>query len=83
MQSRNFSFSPQGDRSSYIKNRMIDRTFVSRVSRAWNGLPGDVPVEPASVDLFKFRVNKLPLAATVLWYLGLAFGVCSVIPKKL
>nr|CAH7759299.1 unnamed protein product [Callosobruchus chinensis] len=38
-----------------------DRTFVARVSRAWNGLPGDVLVEPASVGLCKSRVNKLPL----------------------
>nr|CAH7756228.1 unnamed protein product [Callosobruchus chinensis] len=30
-------FSPQGGRSSYIKNReRYDRTFVLRVSRAWN-----------------------------------------------
>nr|CAH7717434.1 unnamed protein product [Callosobruchus chinensis] len=38
-----------------------DRTFIPKVSRAWNGLPGDVLVEPASVGLFKSRVNKLPL----------------------
>nr|CAH7719681.1 unnamed protein product [Callosobruchus chinensis] len=38
-----------------------DRKFMPRVSRAWNGLPGDVLVEPASVGLFKSRVNKLPL----------------------
>nr|CAH7769769.1 unnamed protein product [Callosobruchus chinensis] len=57
----NFFFSPQGGRSSYIKNRTIRPTFIPRVSRAWNGLPGDVLVEPASVGLFKFRVNKLPL----------------------
>nr|CAH7723886.1 unnamed protein product [Callosobruchus chinensis] len=37
-----------------------DRTFIPRVSRAWNGLPGDVLDEPASVGLFKSRVNKLP-----------------------
>nr|CAH7722953.1 unnamed protein product [Callosobruchus chinensis] len=49
MHPRNFFFSPQGDRSSYIK------------SRAWNGLPGDVVFKPASVDLCKSRVNKLPL----------------------
>nr|CAH7741724.1 unnamed protein product [Callosobruchus chinensis] len=59
--------------------KRYDRTFVPRVSRAWNGLPGDVFVEPASVALFKSRVNKLPLAAAVLWYSGLAFVVCSVI----
>nr|CAH7724483.1 unnamed protein product [Callosobruchus chinensis] len=35
-----------------------DRTFIPR---ACNGLPGDVLVEPASVGLFKSRVNKLPL----------------------
>nr|CAH7764146.1 unnamed protein product [Callosobruchus chinensis] len=38
-----------------------DRTFVPRVSRAWNGLPGDVLDEPTRVGLFKSRVNKLPL----------------------
>nr|CAH7751449.1 unnamed protein product [Callosobruchus chinensis] len=38
-----------------------DRTFIPKVSRAWNGLPGDVLIEPASVGLFKSRVNKLPL----------------------
>nr|CAH7728482.1 unnamed protein product [Callosobruchus chinensis] len=43
------------------RNERYDRTFVPRVSRAWNGLPGDVIVEPASVGLFKSRGNKLPL----------------------
>nr|CAH7718598.1 unnamed protein product [Callosobruchus chinensis] len=43
------------------RTERYDRTFIPRVSRAWNGLPGDVPVEPASVGLFKSRVNKLPL----------------------
>nr|CAH7732956.1 unnamed protein product [Callosobruchus chinensis] len=43
------------------RTERYDRTFILRVSRAWNGLPGDVLVEPASVDLFKSRVNKLPL----------------------
>nr|CAH7760129.1 unnamed protein product [Callosobruchus chinensis] len=38
-----------------------DCTFIPRVSRAWNGLPSDVLVEPASVGLIKSRVNKLPL----------------------
>nr|CAH7735189.1 unnamed protein product [Callosobruchus chinensis] len=38
-----------------------EHIFVPRVSRSWNGLPGDVLVEPASVGLFKSRVNKLPL----------------------
>nr|CAH7722556.1 unnamed protein product [Callosobruchus chinensis] len=38
-----------------------DRTFIPRVSRAWNELPGAVLIEPASVGLFKSRVNKLPL----------------------
>nr|CAH7734198.1 unnamed protein product [Callosobruchus chinensis] len=37
------------------------RTFIPRVSRAWNGLPGDVLDEPARVGLFKSSVNKLPL----------------------
>nr|CAH7756561.1 unnamed protein product [Callosobruchus chinensis] len=40
------------------RTERYDRTFILRVSRAWNGLPGDVLVEPASVDLFKSRVNK-------------------------
>nr|CAH7767842.1 unnamed protein product [Callosobruchus chinensis] len=39
------------------RTKRYDRTFVPRVSRAWNGLPGDVLVEPASVGVF----NKLPL----------------------
>nr|CAH7718789.1 unnamed protein product [Callosobruchus chinensis] len=43
------------------RTERYDRTFIPRVSRAWNGLPGDVLVEPASVGLFKPRVNKLPL----------------------
>nr|CAH7712544.1 unnamed protein product [Callosobruchus chinensis] len=29
-----------------------DRIFVPRVSRAWNGLPGRVFIEPSSVGLF-------------------------------
>nr|CAH7724429.1 unnamed protein product [Callosobruchus chinensis] len=44
------------------RTERYDRTFVPRVSRAWNGLPGEVLVEPASVGLFKSRVNKLPLS---------------------
>nr|CAH7727376.1 unnamed protein product [Callosobruchus chinensis] len=43
------------------RTERYDRTFIPRVSRAWNGLPGDVLVEPASVGLFKSRINKLPL----------------------
>nr|CAH7725618.1 unnamed protein product [Callosobruchus chinensis] len=43
------------------RTERYDRTFIPRVSRAWNGLPGDVLVEPASVGLFKSRVNKLSL----------------------
>nr|CAH7718830.1 unnamed protein product [Callosobruchus chinensis] len=39
------------------KTERYDRTFIPRVSRAWNELPGDVLVEPASVGLFKSRVN--------------------------
>nr|CAH7767106.1 unnamed protein product [Callosobruchus chinensis] len=42
------------------RTERYDHTFL-RVSRAWNGLPGDVLVEPASVGLFKSRVIKLPL----------------------
>nr|CAH7754842.1 unnamed protein product [Callosobruchus chinensis] len=41
--------------------KRYDRTFVPRVSRAWNGLPADVLVERANVGLFKSRVNKFPL----------------------
>nr|CAH7752467.1 unnamed protein product [Callosobruchus chinensis] len=61
MHTRNFLFSPQGGRPSYIKNRTIRPHLYPRVSRAWNGLPGDVLDEPARVGLFKSRVNKLPL----------------------
>nr|CAH7739162.1 unnamed protein product [Callosobruchus chinensis] len=50
------------------KTERYDRTFVPTVLRAWNGLPGDVLVEPASVGLLKSRVNILPLAAAALWY---------------
>nr|CAH7762513.1 unnamed protein product [Callosobruchus chinensis] len=58
-----------GTSSSYPKAVVLhisrteryDRTFVLRVSRAWNGLPCDVLVEPASVGLFTSRVNKLLL----------------------
>nr|CAH7733753.1 unnamed protein product [Callosobruchus chinensis] len=31
------------------RTERYDRTFIPRVSRAWNELPGDVLVEPASV----------------------------------
>nr|CAH7715452.1 unnamed protein product [Callosobruchus chinensis] len=41
------------------RTERYDRTLIPRVSRAWNGLPGDVLVEPASVGLFKSRVSKL------------------------
>nr|CAH7731607.1 unnamed protein product [Callosobruchus chinensis] len=43
------------------RTERYDRTFIPRVSRAWNGLPGDVLDEPARVGLFKSRVNKVPL----------------------
>nr|CAH7739065.1 unnamed protein product [Callosobruchus chinensis] len=44
------------------RTQRYDRTFVPRVSMAWNGLPGDVLVDSASVSLlFKSRINKLPL----------------------
>nr|CAH7744249.1 unnamed protein product [Callosobruchus chinensis] len=49
MHPRNFFFSLQGGGSSYIKNRTIRPHLCPRVSRAWNGLTGDVLVEPASV----------------------------------
>nr|CAH7766681.1 unnamed protein product [Callosobruchus chinensis] len=38
------------------RTERYNRTFIPRVSRAWNVLPGDV-----FVGLFKSRVNKLPL----------------------
>nr|CAH7748938.1 unnamed protein product [Callosobruchus chinensis] len=43
------------------RTKRYDRTFIPRVSRAWNGLAGDILIGPASVDLFKYRVNKLNL----------------------
>nr|CAH7767949.1 unnamed protein product [Callosobruchus chinensis] len=43
------------------RTEQYDRTFVDRVSSAWNGLPGHVLVEPTSVSLFKSHVNKLTL----------------------
>nr|CAH7762465.1 unnamed protein product [Callosobruchus chinensis] len=43
------------------RTEQYDRTFIPRVSRAWNGLPGDVLDEPARVGIFKSRVDKLPL----------------------
>nr|CAH7758866.1 unnamed protein product [Callosobruchus chinensis] len=43
------------------RTKRHDRTFVSRVSKAWHGVPGDVIIEPTIVGLFKSRVNKLPL----------------------
>nr|CAH7730587.1 unnamed protein product [Callosobruchus chinensis] len=52
---------PAIDAPATSRTERYDRTFIPRVSRAWNGLPGDVLVEPASVGLFKSRVNKLPL----------------------
>nr|CAH7754325.1 unnamed protein product [Callosobruchus chinensis] len=51
---------PQAAVLQTSRTERYDRTFVPRVSRAWNGLPDDV--EPASVGLFKSRVNKLPLS---------------------
>nr|CAH7742435.1 unnamed protein product [Callosobruchus chinensis] len=42
MHPRNFFFSPQGDRSSYTKNRVVRPHLCPRVSKAWNGLPGPV-----------------------------------------
>nr|CAH7759076.1 unnamed protein product [Callosobruchus chinensis] len=59
------------------RTERCDRTFIPRVSRAWNGLPGDVLVEPASVGLFKSRVNKLPLTQPSLSSRGtLVFRPC-------
>nr|CAH7720342.1 unnamed protein product [Callosobruchus chinensis] len=69
------------------RTERYDRTFIPRVSRAWNGLPGNVLDEPARVGLFKSRVIQASLILTflssrVLWYVGSAFAVCSVIKKK-
>nr|CAH7715790.1 unnamed protein product [Callosobruchus chinensis] len=58
MHTRNFFFSPQGSRSTRTKRH--NRTFVLRVFRTWNELPGDVLVERASIGLFKSCVNKPP-----------------------
>nr|CAH7762914.1 unnamed protein product [Callosobruchus chinensis] len=57
---RGTSFHPKMVILHTSRTERYDRTFVSRVSRAWNGLPGDVLVETASVGLFKSRVNRLP-----------------------
>nr|CAH7737992.1 unnamed protein product [Callosobruchus chinensis] len=42
------------------RTKRYDSTFAPRLSRAWNGLPGDDCIEPASVGLFKSCINKLP-----------------------
>nr|CAH7757323.1 unnamed protein product [Callosobruchus chinensis] len=55
------SFHPKAVVLHTSRTERYNRTFIPRVSRAWNGLPGDVLVEPASIGLFKSRVNKLPL----------------------
>nr|CAH7736175.1 unnamed protein product [Callosobruchus chinensis] len=60
MHPRNLLFSPPGCRSSYIKNRTIRLHFVRRVSRAWNGLPGGVLVEPASVTYSSLASTNFP-----------------------
>nr|CAH7767166.1 unnamed protein product [Callosobruchus chinensis] len=51
MQPRDFFISPQGGRSSYIKNRAVQ-------PHLW---PGKVLLESASVGLFKSHVNKISL----------------------
>nr|CAH7726691.1 unnamed protein product [Callosobruchus chinensis] len=43
------------------RSKRYYRTFIPSLSRAWDGLPSDVLVEPAIVRPFKSRVNKLPL----------------------
>nr|CAH7718972.1 unnamed protein product [Callosobruchus chinensis] len=59
--------STRGTSSSHPKavvlqtSRGYDRTFVPKMSRAWNGLPSDVIIEPAIDGRFNSRVNKLPL----------------------
>nr|CAH7734441.1 unnamed protein product [Callosobruchus chinensis] len=55
------SFYPKAVLLHTSRTERYDGTFIPRVSRAWNGLPGDVLDEPAKVGLFKSRVNKLPL----------------------
>nr|CAH7734571.1 unnamed protein product [Callosobruchus chinensis] len=55
-----------GDLSLFIQ-MLFKRILLLRAdlynsaARAWNELPGDVLVEPASIGLFKSRVNMLPL----------------------
>nr|CAH7731198.1 unnamed protein product [Callosobruchus chinensis] len=41
------------------RTERYDHTFVPRMSRALNGLPGDVLVEPASVRLFPLQQTSL------------------------
>nr|CAH7718975.1 unnamed protein product [Callosobruchus chinensis] len=43
-----------------LKTEQYDRTFIPRKSRAWNGLPGDVLVEPASVGLSSLASTNFP-----------------------
>nr|CAH7741516.1 unnamed protein product [Callosobruchus chinensis] len=58
---KTYSSNPKGVVLHTSRTERYDRTFVPRVSRAWNGLPDDVLIEPASVDLLKSCVNKLRL----------------------
>nr|CAH7753165.1 unnamed protein product [Callosobruchus chinensis] len=61
MHPRNFFSHPKAVVLFTSRTERYECTFVPRVSRAWNGLPGDVLVEPASVGLLKSRGNKLTL----------------------
>nr|CAH7735130.1 unnamed protein product [Callosobruchus chinensis] len=60
MHTRNFLFSPQGGRSSYIKNERYDRTFIPRVSRAWNGLPGMYLMSRRELDYSSLASTSFP-----------------------
>nr|CAH7733039.1 unnamed protein product [Callosobruchus chinensis] len=56
------SYHPKAVLLHTSRTKRYKRTLVPRVSRAWNGLPGGVIIEPASVGIFfKPRVNKLSL----------------------
>nr|CAH7725380.1 unnamed protein product [Callosobruchus chinensis] len=76
MHTRNFFFSPQAVVLHTSRTERYNRTFIPRVFRAWNGLPGDVLVEllvlayssPASTN---FPQPNVPTATADLWYLVL------------
>nr|CAH7757658.1 unnamed protein product [Callosobruchus chinensis] len=73
MHPRDCYISPQGGSCSYIKNH----TVVS--SDVLFSLGVLASSSPASTD---FVPHNPLVAAAVLWYLGFAFAVCSVMKKK-